>query len=168
MIRTRVRASVASDVPALHALIRELARYEKLEHEHIGTPDRLREHLFGARPYCEALVAEEEEEGESGANPAGVVGFALFFHNYSTFLSQPGMYLEDLFVLPDARRHGHGRALLPAVARIALERGCGRFEWSVLHWNEPAIRFYKALGAKPLDDWGLFRLTGEALAELAR
>jgi GNAT superfamily N-acetyltransferase len=161
-----IRASAAPDVPALHALIRELARYEKLEHEHIGTQDRLREHLFGARPYCEALVAEEA--GEKPAGVAGVVGFALFFHNYSTFLSRPGMYLEDLFVLPEARRHGHGRALLRAVARIALERGCGRFEWSVLHWNEPAIRFYKALGAKPLDDWGLFRLTGDALAELAR
>ncbi len=167
--RTGVRASTPSDVPALHALIRELARYEKLEHEHIGTQDRLREHLFGARPYCEALVAEEAgEPGEPGADPAGVAGFALFFHNYSTFLAQPGMYLEDLFVLPDARRHGHGRELLRAVARIAVERGCGRFEWSVLHWNEPAIRFYKALGAKPLDDWGLFRMTGEALTEFAR
>jgi GNAT superfamily N-acetyltransferase len=156
-----IRASVAADVPALHALIRELARYEKLEDAHVGTEQQLGEHLFGARRYCEALVAEE------GASSARVVGFALFFHNYSTFLAQPGMYLEDLFVLPDARRRGHGRDLLKAVARIAVGRGCGRFEWAVLHWNEPAIRFYKALGAKPLDEWGLFRITGEALEHLA-
>ena len=163
MIRTNIRPGTASDVPALHALVRELARYEKLEHEHVGTPERLREHLFGARPYCEALIAEETSGG-----PPRIVGFALFFHNYSTFLAQPGMYLEDLFVSPEDRRQGHGRELLRAVARIALERGCGRFEWSVLHWNEPAIRFYKSLGARPLDDWGLFRITGDALAGLAR
>jgi ribosomal protein S18 acetylase RimI-like enzyme len=158
-----IRASTPRDVPALYALIRELARYEKLEHAHVGTEERLREHLFGARPYCEALVADDD-----GPRGRGVVGFALFFHNYSTFLAQPGMYLEDLFVLPDDRRRGHGRDLLRAVARIAVERGCGRFEWSVLHWNEPAIRFYKALGATPLDEWGLFRLTGDALGNLAR
>jgi GNAT superfamily N-acetyltransferase len=152
-----IRSCTPADVPALHALIRELARYEKLEQEHVGTAERLGEHLFGARPYCEALVAEDAGR---------VVGFALFFHNYSTFLSQPGIYLEDLFVLPADRRHGHGRDLLRAVARLALERGCGRFEWSVLHWNEPAIRFYKALGARPLDEWGLFRMTGDALARL--
>jgi ribosomal protein S18 acetylase RimI-like enzyme len=158
-----IRASTPPDVPALYALIRELARYEKLEHAHVGTEERLREHLFGARPYCEALVADDD-----GPGGRRVVGFALFFHNYSTFLAQPGMYLEDLFVLPDDRRRGHGRDLLRAVARIAVERGCGRFEWSVLHWNEPAIRFYKALGAAPLDEWGLFRLSGEPLAHLAR
>jgi ribosomal protein S18 acetylase RimI-like enzyme len=158
-----IRASTSGDVPAIYALIRELARYEKLEHAHVGTEERLREHLFGARPYCEALVADDD-----GPLGRGVVGFALFFHNYSTFLAQPGMYLEDLFVLPDDRRRGHGRDLLRAVARIAVERGCGRFEWSVLHWNEPAIRFYKALGATPLDEWGLFRLAGEALQSLAR
>jgi ribosomal protein S18 acetylase RimI-like enzyme len=156
-----IRPATPADVPALHALIRELARYEKLEHAHIGTADRLGEHLFGTRPYCEALVAESAPE-------TGVVGFALFFHNYSTFLAQPGMYLEDLFVAPAHRRRGHGRDLLRGVARIAVERECGRFEWAVLHWNEPAIRFYKALGATPLDEWGLFRLTGDALATLAR
>jgi GNAT superfamily N-acetyltransferase len=129
----------------------------------VGTEQQLGEHLFGARRYCEALVAEE---GAPGARV--VVGFALFFHNYSTFLAQPGMYLEDLFVLPDARRRGHGRDLLKAVARIAVERRCGRFEWAVLNWNEPAICFYKALGAKPLDEWGLFRISGEALETLAR
>jgi GNAT superfamily N-acetyltransferase len=153
-----IRASTREDVPALHALIRELARYEKLEQEHVGSEQALGEHLFGARPYCEALVAEVGSR---------VVGFALFFHNYSTFLSQPGMYLEDLFVLPADRRQGHGRELLGAVARLAVARGCGRFEWSVLHWNEPAIRFYKALGARPLDDWGLFRMTGDALTRFA-
>ena len=164
-----IRASTPADVPALYALVRELARYEKLEHAHVGTEERLGEHLFGARRYCEALVAENAEDAEhERAGGRGVVGFALFFHNYSTFLAQPGMYLEDLFVLPDHRRRGHGRELLRAVARIALERDCGRFEWSVLHWNEPAIRFYKALGAEPLDEWGLFRLTGAPLANLAR
>jgi GNAT superfamily N-acetyltransferase len=158
-----IRASVPTDVPALHTLIHELARYEKLEDAHVGPEQQLGEHLFGARPYCEALVAEED--WQSGRR---VVGFALFFHNYSTFLAQPGMYLEDLFVLPEARRRGHGRDLLKAVARIAVERGCGRFEWAVLHWNEPAIRFYKALGAQPLDEWGLFRISGESLKSLAR
>lgn len=155
-----IRAATPADVPALHALIRDLARYEKLEHAHVGTAANLEAHLFGARRYCEALVAESVQS-------ARVVGFALFFHNYSTFLSLPGMYLEDLFVLPDERRRGHGRDLFRAVARLAVERGCGRFEWAVLHWNEPAIRFYKALGALPLDEWGLFRLSGEALANLA-
>jgi GNAT superfamily N-acetyltransferase len=158
-----IRAAGPADVPALHALIRELARYEKLEDQHVGTQEALHEHLFGARRYCEALVASGAGAGANG----GVVGFALFFHNYSTFLARPGLYLEDLFVLPDERRHGYGRELLRALARIAVERGCGRFEWSVLHWNEPAIRFYKALGATPLDEWGLFRLTGDALAALA-
>jgi GNAT superfamily N-acetyltransferase len=153
-----IRPATRSDVPTLHALIRELARYERLEDEHVGREDDLHEHIFGARPYCEALVAEEEDQ---------VVGFALFFHNYSTFLARPGMYLEDLFVLPGKRRRGHGRDLLRAVARIAVDRGCGRFEWSVLTWNEPAIEFYRALGAKPLDDWRIFRMTGEALARLA-
>ena len=153
-----IRAAVRSDVPALHALIRELARFEKLEHEHVGSEKDLAEHLFGARPYCETIVAEDEER---------VVGFALFFHNYSTFLARPGMYLEDLFVVPDRRRRGYGRDLLRAVARIAVDRGCGRFEWSVLRWNEPAIRFYRSVGAEPLDDWGIFRMKGEALAQLA-
>ena len=152
-----IRAAVRSDVPTLHALIRELARYEKLEGQHVGREDELGEHLFGARPYCEALVAESEAE---------VVGFALFFHNYSTFLARPGIYLEDLFVLPERRRQGHGRDLLRAVARIALARGCGRFEWSVLDWNEAAIRFYRSLGADPLDEWHIFRIAGEALAKL--
>jgi len=167
-----IRAAIPADVPAVHALIRDLARYEKLEDQHVGTADALREHLFGARRYCEALVALDAGASADASASAGatgrVVGFALFFHNYSTFLAQPGIYLEDLFVLPTARRRGHGRALLAAVARLALERGCGRFEWSVLRWNEPAIRFYESLGAAPLDEWGLFRLAGDALASLAR
>jgi|CZKU01.1.fsa_nt_gi GNAT superfamily N-acetyltransferase len=193
-----IRAAIPADVPAVHALIRDLARYEKLEDQHVGTADALREHLFGARRYCEALVALDagadasadanasagagagagasasasasaDVHADASAGATGrVVGFALFFHNYSTFLAQPGIYLEDLFVLPTARRRGHGRALLAAVARLALERGCGRFEWSVLRWNEPAIRFYESLGAAPLDEWGLFRLAGDALASLAR
>lgn len=153
-----IRPAVRADVPALFALIGELARYEKLEHACVGDPARLEEHLFGSRPYCEALVAEEAGR---------VVGFALFFHNYSTFLTRPGVYLEDLFVLPAERRRGHGRELLRAVARLAIERGCGRFEWAVLDWNTPAIRFYESLGAEPLDEWRLFRLTGDALTALA-
>jgi GNAT superfamily N-acetyltransferase len=161
-----IRAAAPSDVPAIFALIGELARYEKLEQQNVGTEERLREHLFGAPRYCEALVAVDGEAGDGGDVPPRVVGFALFFHNYSTFLTQPGVYLEDLFVLPGERRRGHGRDLLRAVARLALERGCGRFEWSVLHWNEPAIAFYKSLGAEPLDEWGLFRLTGPALQRL--
>jgi GNAT superfamily N-acetyltransferase len=160
-----IRAAGPADVPVLHALIRELAQYEKLEDQHVGTQEALGEHLFGARRYCEALVASSA--GADAHTNGRVVGFALFFHNYSTFLARPGLYLEDLFVLPAERRHGYGRELLRALARIAVERGCGRFEWSVLHWNEPAIRFYRALGATPLDEWGLFRLTGAALAALA-
>jgi GNAT superfamily N-acetyltransferase len=153
-----IRPATRSDVSAIHALIHELARFERLESQHVGTVQDLGEHLFGARPYCEALVVESEGR---------IVGFALFFHNYSTFLARPGMYLEDLFVLPDQRRLGHGRSLLRAVARIALERGCGRFEWSVLDWNEQAIRFYRTLGAERLNDWHIFRITGEALKQLA-
>jgi GNAT superfamily N-acetyltransferase len=157
-----IRPATPEDVPALHSLIRALAVYEKLEHEHVGPPERLREHLFGARPYCEAVVAVDAKA--SPVDDGGrIVGFALFFYNYSTFLAQPGIYLEDLFVLPEERRRGHGRELLRAVARLAVERGCGRFEWSVLHWNAPAIRFYEALGARPLVEWGMFRMTGEAL-----
>jgi GNAT superfamily N-acetyltransferase len=153
-----IRPAAPADVPAIHALIRALALYEKLEHQVTGTADSLREHLFGARRYAEAIVAEE-----GGA----VVGFALYFHNYSTFLARPGIYLEDLFVLPDHRRRGHGRALLGELARIAVERGCGRLEWSVLDWNEPALRFYASIGAPAMPDWRICRLTGEGLARLA-
>ena len=123
------------------------------------TPERLHEHLFGPRPYAEALVAEEQGQ---------VIGFALFFHNYRTFRGQPGIYLEDLFVLPTHRGKGHGKALLRELARLAVERGCSLLEWSVLNWNQPAIDFYRSLCAMPMDEWTVYRLTGEALASLAQ
>ena len=153
-----IRPAAPGDVPAILSLIRALATYERLEHEVVGTEADLREHLFGARPRAEVALVED-----AGA----VAGFALFFHNYSTFLCKPGLYLEDLFVLPEHRGKGYGRALLGHLARLALARGCGRFEWSVLEWNEPAIGFYRALGALQLDDWRIFRVTGEALEKLA-
>jgi GNAT superfamily N-acetyltransferase len=149
-----IRPATASDVSTICRLIRALAEYEHLSHEVILDENRLREHLFGPRPYAEVLLAEDQGE---------VVGFALVFHNYSTFLGKPGLYLEDLFVRPEHRSKGHGKALLRAVARMAVERGCGRLEWAVLDWNEPAIGFYRSLGAAPLDQWIVYRLTGEAL-----
>jgi GNAT superfamily N-acetyltransferase len=153
-----IRLATPVDVPAIQALILELARYEHLEHQVASTEATLAEHLFGARPYAEALVAEDARQ---------TVGFALFFPNYSTFLGRPGLYLEDLFVLPSHRRKGHGRALLREVARLAVERGCGRLEWAVLNWNRPAIDFYESLGAQRLDEWGTFRLTGDGMAKVA-
>jgi GNAT superfamily N-acetyltransferase len=153
-----IRPARPDDVPTIADLIRQLARYEHLEHEVALTEHDLAAHLFGARRHAEVLLAED-----AGA----VVGFALFFHNYSTFLARPGLYLEDLFVLPEHRRRGWGRGLLVAVARIAVERGCGRFEWAVLHWNEPAIAFYRAIGAVLMDEWRIFRVTGDALSKLA-
>ncbi|HEX5414464.1 MAG TPA: GNAT family N-acetyltransferase [Chloroflexota bacterium] len=152
-----IRPATAEDTATIAALIRELARYERLEDAVVLDENDLREHLFGARRYAEVLIADEAGEA---------VGFALFFHNYSTFLGKPGIYLEDLFVRPEHRRRGYGRELLAAIARLAVERGCGRLEWSVLDWNAPAIAFYRALGAAPLDEWTTFRLTGAALAEL--
>jgi GNAT superfamily N-acetyltransferase len=154
-----IRPATPADVPAIAQLIRDLAEYEKLAHEVRLDETQLREHLFGARRFVEALVAEEQGE---------VIGFALFFHNYSTFLGKPGLYLEDLFVKPARRGGGHGKALLRELARIAVERGCGRLEWSVLNWNEPAIRFYEALGAAPMKEWTVYRLTGEALSRAAQ
>lgn len=140
-------------------LIRGLARFEKLEHEVNLTDERLAAGLFGPRPYAEAVLAEED------GRP---VAFALFFHNFSTFLARPGIYLEDLFVLPDHRGHGIGRALLTHLARLAVERGCGRLEWAVLDWNSEAIGFYERLGARPNQDWTTYRVAGEALDRLAR
>jgi len=140
-------------------LITALAEYERLSHEAVATEGDLREALFGARPYAEAVVASV------GAEP---VGFALWFHNYSTFVGRPGLYLEDLFVLPAWRGRGVGRALIVHLARIAVQRRCGRIEWSVLDWNEPAIRFYKSLGARPMDEWTVYRVTGDALVRLAQ
>jgi len=153
-----IRAAAPADVGAMRALMYELAEYEKLTHLFIATDADLHDALFGARPSAEALVAE---------NDGRIVGYALFFHNYSTFLAKPGLYLEDLFVRPKFRGQGTGEALLRRLARIAVERNCGRLEWSVLDWNQRAIDFYKALGAKPLDDWTMFRVTGEALTRLA-
>lgn len=149
-----IRSATPADVPVICQLIRDLAEYEHLTQDVILQEDRLREHLFGSRPYAEVLLAEINGE---------VIGLALFFHNYSTFLGQPGIYLEDLFVKPAQRGQGHGKALLLALARLAVERGCGRLEWSVLNWNEPAIQFYQALGAVPMKEWTVYRLTGDAL-----
>ncbi len=154
----RIRAATEEDVPLILRFIRELAEYEKLPHECVATEDSVRSTLFGTPRFAEVLIGEIDRE------PAG---FALFFHNYSTFLARPGIYLEDLYVRPECRGKGYGRALLVRLAEIARERNCGRLEWAVLTWNEPAIRFYKSLGARPLDEWITFRLTGKELADLA-
>jgi GNAT superfamily N-acetyltransferase len=154
----QLRDATPDDVPVILRFIRELADYERLAHEVVATEATLRKTLFGERPFAEVVLAE---------NAGDLVGFALFFHNYSTFLSAPGLYLEDLYVQPRARGRGIGRALLRHLAGLACERGCGRFEWSVLDWNEPAIRFYERLGAKPQSDWTVYRVTGPALRELA-
>ena len=147
-----------SDVPAIHSLVKALAEYERLAHEVVSTEADIRNSLFGPRPYAEVILAKSD---------GLTVGFALFFHNYSTFLGRPGIYLEDLFVLPAFRGQGIGRELLVALARLAVERGCGRLEWSVLDWNEPAIGFYKRMGARVMDEWRICRLTGEALGKVA-
>ncbi|MFX4293150.1 GNAT family N-acetyltransferase [Streptomyces bohaiensis] len=156
-----IRTARESDVPAIHAMIRELAAYEKAEHEVEATEEQLREALFGPQPAVFALVAEDGESGEP-------VGFALWFRNYSTWTGTHGVYLEDLYVRPEARGGGHGRALLAALARICVERGYRRLEWWVLDWNEPAIGFYRSIGAEPMDEWTVQRVTGEALERLAR
>jgi GNAT superfamily N-acetyltransferase len=153
-----IRPATPADLPTVVRLIRALAEYEKLAHEVVLDEGRLRDHLFGPRPYCEVLIAEDD---------GAAVGYALFFHTYSTFLTRPGIYLEDLFVLPECRGRGFGKALLAALATLALDRGCGRLEWSVLNWNEPSIGFYKSLGAVPMDEWSVYRLTGEPLTKLA-
>jgi GNAT superfamily N-acetyltransferase len=140
-------------------LIRGLAEYERLAHECSMTEEALREHMFGARPYCEALIAEDAQ---------GPAGFALFFSTYSTFRALPGIWLEDLFVLPERRGAGFGKALLARLAQLTVERGFGRLEWSVLDWNEPAIGFYRRLGARLMDEWTTCRVDGEALTALAR
>ena len=145
------------DVPAIIALIRELAEFERLAHEVQIEPGPLREHLFGARPYAEAIMARVGTE---------TVGFALFFHNYSTFAGRPGIYLEDLYVRPEARGKGVGRELLAHLAALAVSRHCARLEWAVLDWNRPAIAFYEKLGAVPMHDWTVFRVSGEPLRRL--
>lgn len=149
-----LRLAIPADVPLVLKLIKELAEFEHLAHEVTATESQLHEHLFGARPFVEVLLAHV------GAEPAG---FALYFHNYSTFLGKPGIYLEDLYVRDQFRAHGIGTALLAAVGRLAVERGCGRYEWSVLNWNKRAIEFYEKMGARPLSEWTVYRVTGEAL-----
>lgn len=154
-----LRFARREDVALLLSFIRELAVYEKLEHEVVATESALETSLFGSRPAAEALVATLD----------GVeVGFAIFFHNFSTFLGKPGLYLEDLFVRPQARGRGVGLAVMQALARLAIERGCGRFEWWVLDWNEPALEFYRRLGAQPMKEWTVQRLTGSALVDLGK
>ncbi|OIK01175.1 GNAT family N-acetyltransferase [Streptomyces colonosanans] len=153
-----IRTATPADVPVIHALIRELAEYEEALHEARATQEQLSEALFGDRPAAFAHVAEDEG-GE-------VVGFALWFLNFSTWRGVHGIYLEDLYVRPGARGAGHGRALLTELARICVDRGYERLEWSVLDWNSPAIGFYKSLGARPQDEWTVYRLTDEALKEL--
>jgi GNAT superfamily N-acetyltransferase len=154
-----LRSATAADVPQILAYIQGLAEYEKLSHACVATEESLRQTLFGPRPYAEVIL------GEFDGKPAG---FALFFHNYSTFRAAPGIYLEDLYVLPERRGHGVGKALLKELAKLAVERGCARLEWSVLDWNTPAIDFYKSLGAEPQDEWTIFRVTGQALSDLAQ
>src|SRR5436305_10555477 len=149
-----VRGAFPTDIPIIARLIRGLADYERLADQVRLNEQELHENLFGPRRYAEVLLAENTD----------VVGFALFFFNFSTFLGKPGLYLEDLFVWPEHRGKGHGKQLFRAVARIAVERGCGRMEWSVLNWNEPALRFYRAMGAMAMDEWTVYRLTGETLA----
>lgn len=153
-----IRRATVADVPTIVSLIRELAEFERLAHEVVVTEELLIEQLFGQRPGAEVVIAGVGQE---------VVGFALFFQNFSTFLGRPGLYLEDLYVRPKFRGLGHGEQLLRYLARICIERGYGRFEWSVLDWNQRAIDFYKGMGARPMEEWTVFRVTGEALARLA-
>jgi GNAT superfamily N-acetyltransferase len=154
----QIKSATESDVPVILTFIKKLAEYERLSHEVVATEDLLRETLFGQRRTAEVAIGYIETQA---------VGFVLFFHNYSTFLGKPGLYIEDLFVDEDHRRRGYGRALLLHVARLAKERGCGRLEWAVLDWNQPAIDFYKKLGALPMSEWTVFRVTAENLDELA-
>ena len=154
-----LRPAEPRDVPAIAGLIAELAEFENLSHLLQVTPERLEPHLFGPKPVVEALVGELD-----GPDGAELVAFALFFTNFSTFLCKPGLYLEDLYVRPAHRRSGLGKQLLSRLAQLAVERGCGRFEWTVLDWNEDAIRFYENMGASVLPEWRICRLTGEALA----
>jgi GNAT superfamily N-acetyltransferase len=154
----RIRPAHEDDVGLILTFIRDLAQYERLEHAVVANEGILRETLFGQPRFAEVLFGEED----------GVpVAFALFFHNFSTFIGRPGLYLEDVFVKPEKRGRGYGKAMLARLASIAVERNCGRFEWAVLDWNTPAIDFYKSLGAQPVDEWTIFRMTGNALTNLA-
>jgi len=157
-VTVQIRPATSADVPTIASLIGALARFEKLESEVTMTEAALLATLYGPRPYAETVLAEEDGKA---------VGFALFFHNYSTFLARPGLYLEDLYVLESHRGKGIGKALLAHLAKMAVERGCGRMEWAVLDWNVEAIGFYERLGARPNSDWTVYRLTGESLTRLA-
>jgi GNAT superfamily N-acetyltransferase len=157
--RLRITPATRDDVPLILDFIKELAIYEKLGHEAVATEAILSETLFGKRPYAEVLIASYDGQ------PAG---YALFFHSFSTFIGRPGLYLEDVYVRPAMRGKGVGKALLTYLARLAVERQCGRFEWSVLNWNEPSIGFYKSLGAIPMDEWTVYRLAGESLERMAK
>lgn len=154
-----IRTATEQDVPLILHFINALAEYERLADRVVATEEMVRRTLFGHPRFAEVLIAESDGDA---------LGFALFFHNYSTFLAQPGIYLEDLFVKPEARGRGIGKALLTRLAAIAKSRNCGRLEWAVLDWNQPSIDFYESLGAKALNEWKVYRLTGEALDELAR
>ncbi|MGV7209371.1 N-acetyltransferase family protein [Oxalobacteraceae bacterium A2-2] len=158
MSSLHIRPARPDDVAAIYGMIHELAVFEKLEHMISGTPAMLEQQLFGPHPSCEALIGEED---------GAPVVFSLFFHNFSTFLCKKGLYLEDLYVKQSHRGKGYGKQMLEALARLAVERDCGRFEWSVLDWNENAIRFYEGVGASVLPDWRICRVTGEALQKLA-
>lgn len=153
-----IRSATRDDMPLIAQFIRDLAEYERLSHEVRFDETVLAERLFGPRPYAEVLIGEIDGVAQ---------GFALFFHNFSTFEGKPGVYLEDLFVRPEARGSGLGKALLKQLAKIAVERDCARLEWWVLDWNEPSIQFYKSLGAKPMDEWTVYRVDGDALGKLA-
>lgn len=154
-----IRFAREEDLPLILKFIRKLAIYEKLEDEVVATQELLRRNLFGDDPKAEVILAEVGDKA---------VGFALFFHNFSTFLGRPGIYLEDLFVVKEQRGNGYGKALLVFLAKLAVERECGRLEWSVLNWNTPAIEFYEQLNARPMDGWTVYRLTGSPLRQMAK
>lgn len=153
-----IRTAVAADIPTILALIRELAEYEKLTHEVVASEDSLREALFGERRTAEVLLGELD---------GSAIGYAVFFHNFSTFLGRPGIYLEDIYIKPECRGRGFGEAMFRRLGQIAVERRCNRLEWVVLDWNESAIGFYRKLGARPMDEWTVFRITGQPLRDLA-
>ena len=155
----QIRPAHVGDLPIILGLIRDLAAYERAPEEVVATEELLADVLFGERPAAEVLLAFEKESP---------VGFAVYFYNFSTWLGRPGLYLEDLFVKPEKRGRGYGRALLVELAKIARDRACGRMEWAVLNWNEPAIKFYRSLGARPMNEWTVFRLTGQEIVELAK
>ena len=154
----QLRSATRDDSALILSLIRELAEFEKLLHEVQASEETLSEHLFGTQPRAEVLIAEADGQA---------IGFALYFHNFSTFLGKPGLYLEDLYIRPAFRGRGYGRSIMQALARIAVDRGCGRFEWWVLDWNHPAVEFYRSLGAEAMSDWTVQRVSGTALLALA-